>query len=79
MLDMYAETGKINELTSLVDTMIAKYKQNPDTYMCTGESCYKLNLVDKARAIMQKAISRLDSKQRKHYFQYNLLNMLYYN
>lgn len=68
MLDMYAETGKVNELTSLVDIMIAKYKQNPDMYMYAGEAFYKLNLVDKARSIMQKAISRLESKQRKCFF-----------
>lgn len=64
MLDMYVETGKVNELTSLVDLMLAKYKNNPEAYTQTGEACYKLSLVDKARAIMQKALSRLDKKKR---------------
>ncbi|XP_077285962.1 ribosomal RNA Processing 5 [Arctopsyche grandis] len=63
MLDMYVETGKVNELSSLVDLMLAKYKNNPEAYTQAGEACYKLTLVDKARAIMQKALSRLDKKK----------------
>ncbi|GBP32386.1 Protein RRP5 homolog [Eumeta japonica] len=63
LLDIYVETSKISELTALVDLMMRKYKKDPNTYVLTGNACYKLGLIDKARAVMQKAISVLDKKE----------------
>lgn len=62
---MYLDTGKVEDVQALVDTMVAKYRNNPQTYILAGEVLYKLKLVDKARSVMQKAVSRLENKTRK--------------
>ncbi|KAL0819380.1 hypothetical protein ABMA28_007497 [Loxostege sticticalis] len=63
LLDIYVETSKQQELSSLVDLMMRKYKRDPTTYTLCGAACFKLGLVDKARQVMQKAISVLEKKE----------------
>lgn len=62
LLTIYVDTNKTEPLISLADKMVAKYRSDPKTYSLVGEACYKLNLVDKARSVMQKAMNRLDKK-----------------
>lgn len=66
LLDIYVETSKQQELSSLVDLMMRKYKRDPTTYTLCGAACFKLGLVDKARQVMQKAISVLEKKEREY-------------
>ncbi|XP_028161850.1 protein RRP5 homolog [Ostrinia furnacalis] len=63
VLDIYVETSKQQELCSLVDLMLRKYKRDPGTYTLCGAACFKLGLVEKARQVMQKAISVLEKKE----------------
>ncbi|XP_052756608.1 protein RRP5 homolog [Galleria mellonella] len=63
LLDIYVETSKQQELVSLVDLMMRKYKRQPDAYTQAGGACFKLGLVDKARQVMQKAIGVLEKKE----------------
>ncbi|XP_047994064.1 protein RRP5 homolog isoform X2 [Leguminivora glycinivorella] len=63
LLDIYVDTSKHQELSSLVDLMLRKYKRNPTNYIQCGAACFKLGLVDKARHVMQKAVSVLEKKE----------------
>lgn len=63
LLDIYVDTSKQQELSSLVDLMLRKYKRNPTNYIQCGAACFKLGLVDKARHVMQKAVSVLEKKE----------------
>ncbi|KAJ8723661.1 hypothetical protein PYW07_007641 [Mythimna separata] len=63
LLDMYVETSKQQELLALVELMMRKYKRRPAVYGLCGAACFKLGLVDKARQVMQKAISVLEKKE----------------
>lgn len=63
MLEIYAETNKVHELSSLVDLMMRKYKGKPRVYVSAGNACYKCNLIDKGRFVMQKAIATLEKKE----------------
>ncbi|XP_049704618.2 protein RRP5 homolog [Helicoverpa armigera] len=63
LLDIYVETGKQQELVALVDLMLRKYKRETSVYGLCGAACFKLGLVDKARQVMQKAISVLEKKE----------------
>lgn len=63
LLDIYVDTGKQQELSALVDLMLRKYKRDPKTYTLCGTACYKLNLKEKARYVMQKALNVLEKKE----------------
>ncbi|KAJ0173453.1 hypothetical protein K1T71_010602 [Dendrolimus kikuchii] len=63
LLDIYVETCKQQELSSLVDLMLRKYKRDTNMYIMCGNACFKLGLVDKARHVMQKAIAVLEKKE----------------
>ncbi|KAG6442000.1 hypothetical protein O3G_MSEX002121 [Manduca sexta] len=63
LLDIYVETSKHQELSSLVDLMMRKYKREPNAFVLCGRACYKLGLVDKARHVMQKAVAVLEKKE----------------
>ncbi|KAI5633741.1 s1 RNA binding domain-containing protein [Phthorimaea operculella] len=63
LLDILVDTAKHQELSALVDLMLRKYKRDPQNYIICGGACFKLNMVDKARQVMQKAISVLEKKE----------------
>ncbi|XP_026332856.1 protein RRP5 homolog [Hyposmocoma kahamanoa] len=63
LLDILVETGKQQELASLVDLMFRKYRREPAMYLVTGKACFKLALIDKARHVMQKALALLEKKE----------------
>ncbi|XP_053613446.1 protein RRP5 homolog [Plodia interpunctella] len=62
LLDMYSETSKQGELLALVDLVLRKYRRDCRIYIQAGSACFKLGLVDKARQVMQKAVSVLEKK-----------------
>ncbi|KAF9797985.1 hypothetical protein SFRURICE_005782 [Spodoptera frugiperda] len=63
LLDIYVETGKHQDLVALVELMMRKYKREPSMYIQCGAACFQLGLVEKARQVMQKAISLLEKKE----------------
>ncbi|KAJ2944671.1 hypothetical protein O0L34_g4028 [Tuta absoluta] len=63
LLDILVDTAKHQELSALIDLMLRKYKRDPQNYIICGGACFKLNMVDKARQVMQKAISVLEKKE----------------
>ncbi|CAH1637939.1 unnamed protein product [Spodoptera littoralis] len=63
LLDIYVETGKHQDLVALVELMMRKYKRDPSMYIQCGAACFQLGLVEKARQVMQKAISLLEKKE----------------
>ncbi|XP_050353995.1 uncharacterized protein LOC126775884 [Nymphalis io] len=63
LLDILLDTSKHQELVSLIELMIRKYRKNPEVYRVCGEACYKAGLVDKARHVMQKGLAALEKKE----------------
>ncbi|XP_046971302.1 protein RRP5 homolog [Vanessa cardui] len=63
LLDILLDTSKHQELVSLTELMIRKYRKQPEVYRVCGEACYKAGLVDKARHVMQKGIAALEKKE----------------
>nr|XP_026498931.1 protein RRP5 homolog [Vanessa tameamea] len=63
LLDILLDTSKHQELVSLTELMIRKYRKHPEVYRVCGEACYKAGLVDKARHVMQKGIAALEKKE----------------
>ncbi|RVE44119.1 hypothetical protein evm_011230, partial [Chilo suppressalis] len=63
LLDILVDTGKAQELNSLVELMMKKYRRDCSMYPLCGSACFKLGLVDKARSVMQKALTALEKKE----------------
>lgn len=63
LLDIYVDTGNTEELSPLVELMMRKYRRDPQTYVLCGTACYKAKMIDKARYVMQKAVSLLEKKE----------------
>ncbi|CAH2094849.1 unnamed protein product [Euphydryas editha] len=63
LLDILLETSKQQELLSLVDLMVRKYRRQPEVYGICGAACYKAGLVEKARQVMQKGVAALEKKE----------------
>ncbi|XP_017888354.1 protein RRP5 homolog [Ceratina calcarata] len=59
MLTVHIEAGRLSELAKTVNTMIGKFKQNPQVWIDCGEALLKVNLKDKSRHIMQRALQSL--------------------
>ncbi|XP_029666724.1 protein RRP5 homolog isoform X1 [Formica exsecta] len=63
MLTVHADAGKKIELEKLIDTMIGKFKQNPQTWINCGAALLKIGLKEKSRHIMQRAVQSLPASQ----------------
>ncbi|KAI4492504.1 hypothetical protein M0804_002295 [Polistes exclamans] len=59
MLTVHVESKQQFELEKLVNTFIAKFKQNPQVWVECGSALLKLGLKDKSRQIMQRALQSL--------------------
>lgn len=65
MLTIHADAGRKVELEKLIDTMIGKFRQNPEMWINCGTALSKLGLKEKSRHIMQRALQSLPASQRK--------------
>ncbi|XP_011633635.1 protein RRP5 homolog [Pogonomyrmex barbatus] len=63
MLTVHAEAGRTTELEKLVSTVIAKFKQNPQTWIDCGSALLKIGMKEKSRQIMQRALQSLPASQ----------------
>ncbi|CAG9128103.1 unnamed protein product [Plutella xylostella] len=62
LLDIYADTAKVQELSTLIDLMTRRYKSGGCFTRC-GAAAYRAGLVDAARRAMQHAIKVLDKRE----------------
>ncbi|KAG7297662.1 hypothetical protein JYU34_018377 [Plutella xylostella] len=62
LLDIYADTAKVQELSTLIDLMTRRYKTSGCFTRC-GAAAYRAGLVDAARRAMQHAIKVLDKRE----------------
>ncbi|XP_029179011.1 protein RRP5 homolog [Nylanderia fulva] len=63
LLTIHADAGRKVELEKLIDTMIGKFKQNPEMWINCGAVLLKIGLKEKSRHIMQRAIQSLPASQ----------------
>ncbi|XP_034834088.1 rRNA biogenesis protein RRP5 [Maniola hyperantus] len=63
LLDILVETSKPQELVSLVELMLRKYRGRAPVYAACGLACFSAGLTDKARQVMQKGIAALEKKE----------------
>ncbi|KAG7214067.1 hypothetical protein KM043_001432 [Ampulex compressa] len=59
MLTVHVDAGRQNELEKIINAMIGKFKQDPQMWVDCGAALLKLNLKDKSRHIMQRALQSL--------------------
>ncbi|KAL6430719.1 hypothetical protein ACFW04_006937 [Cataglyphis niger] len=63
MLTVHADAGRKIELEKLIDTIIGKFKQDPQTWINCGAALLKIGLKEKSRHIMQRAVQSLPASQ----------------
>ncbi|XP_045776190.1 protein RRP5 homolog [Maniola jurtina] len=63
LLDILVDTSKPQELVSLVELMLRKYRGRAPVYAACGQACFAAGLTDKARQVMQKGIAALEKKE----------------
>ncbi|XP_031829863.2 ribosomal RNA Processing 5 [Nomia melanderi] len=63
MLTVHFEAERQNELEKIINTMLGKFKQNPDVWINCGTVLLKMGLKDKSRHIMQRALQSLPPSQ----------------
>ncbi|XP_076757290.1 ribosomal RNA Processing 5 [Xylocopa sonorina] len=63
MLTVHTEAGRQFELEKTINTMIGKFKQNPQIWIDCGEALLKIGLKDKSRHIMQRALQSLPASE----------------
>lgn len=66
MLTVHFEAGRQFELEKIINTMIGKFKQNPQVWIDCGAALLKMGLKDKSRHIMQRALQSLPASERKY-------------
>ncbi|PNF28207.1 hypothetical protein B7P43_G07551 [Cryptotermes secundus] len=62
MLQIYADSGKSEEAEKLVSLLTKKFRDNKQAWLQGGEVLLKLGKLEKARSLMQRAITNLDKK-----------------
>ncbi|CAK9818726.1 Protein RRP5 homolog [Anthophora quadrimaculata] len=63
MLTVHAEANRLIELDKIINTMIGKFKQNPQIWIDCGATLLKVGLKDKSRHIMQRALQSLPASE----------------
>ncbi|XP_018405651.1 PREDICTED: protein RRP5 homolog isoform X1 [Cyphomyrmex costatus] len=63
MLTIHADAGRKIELEKLIDTVISKFKQDPQTWIDCGAALLKIGMKEKSRQIMQRALQSLPVSQ----------------
>ncbi|XP_067012114.2 protein RRP5 homolog [Anabrus simplex] len=63
MLQIYAESSKIQEADKLIHLLTKKFRDRKDTWLQAGDILMKFKQIDKARALMQKALGALEKKE----------------
>nr|XP_034190633.1 protein RRP5 homolog isoform X1 [Osmia lignaria] len=63
MLTVHLEAGRQFELEKIINTMIGKFKQNPQVWIDCGAALLKMGLKDKSRHIMQRALQSLPASE----------------
>lgn len=66
MLTVHAEAGRQIELEKTINTMLGKFKQNPQVWIDCGTALLKMGLKDKSRHIMQRALQSLPVTERTY-------------
>ncbi|KAL0119658.1 hypothetical protein PUN28_007830 [Cardiocondyla obscurior] len=59
MLTVHADAGRKVDLEKLIDSVIRKFKQNPQTWIDCGATYLKIGMKEKSRRIMQRALQSL--------------------
>ncbi|XP_015437456.1 PREDICTED: protein RRP5 homolog [Dufourea novaeangliae] len=59
MLTVHHEAGRQVELEKTINTILGKFKQNPQVWIDCGTALLKMGLKDKSRHIMQRALQSL--------------------
>lgn len=63
MLQIYADSGKTQEVDRLIGQITKRFSSNKEMWLHAGEVLMRLGQLDKARDLLQKALSKLDKKQ----------------
>ncbi|XP_049957178.1 protein RRP5 homolog [Schistocerca serialis cubense] len=62
MLQIYADSGKLQEVDQLIGQIMKRFSSNKEMWLHAGGVLLRLGQLDKARDLLQKALSKLDKK-----------------
>lgn len=65
-LNILADSKKTSELAELLNNVTKKFKQDFQMWTSAADACYKCDLKEQSRNLMQRALKSLDEKQRKY-------------
>lgn len=64
-LKIFADCKRIQELGDMVLTVTKKFRQNPDCWLNAAQAFFDVNLNEKAKALLNRALNSLPERDRK--------------
>lgn len=71
-LKIYADCKQTEELGEMVSTVTKKFRQNPDCWLNAAQAFFEVDLHEKAKSLLNRALSSLSERDRKS-LEYNCL------
>lgn len=65
-LKIFADCNRVQELNDLVLTITKKYRQLPESWLNAAQALFEVNLAEKAKSLLNKALPSLNEKDRKY-------------
>lgn len=64
-LKIFADCKRVQELSDMVLTMTKKFRQNPECWLNAAQAFFEVNLNEKAKALLNRALNSLPERDRK--------------
>lgn len=64
-LKIFADCNRVQELNDTVMIMTKKFRQNPECWLNTAQALFDVELADKAKALLTRALNSLPERDRK--------------
>lgn len=78
-LKIFADCKRIQELCDMTLTITKKFRQNPDSWLNAARALFEVDLNEKAKTILNRALTTLPERDRKYFLSFNherIMNIL---
>lgn len=65
-LKIFADCKRVEELNEMVLTITKKYRQLADSWLAAAQALFEVNLAEKAKSLLNKALTSLNDKDRMY-------------
>lgn len=66
-LKIFADCKRIQELCDMTLTITKKFRQNPNSYLNAACSLFEVDLNEKAKTLLNRALTTLPERDRKYF------------